>query len=168
MGLLDKFKSIYGQKKKKTAKPMHAVGDKDNMKKRFMSVGSAVDSGKKKDVKDTDDNKADSKKKESDTSAKKKSSRTPLFAPKVLVRPLITEKMSSHPGRYAFEVHPNANRDMVKRAINDLYGILPTKVNIMHQSGKAVRYGRSVGVTKNWKKAVVTLPEGKTIEVFES
>ncbi|MFH0951704.1 MAG: 50S ribosomal protein L23 [Patescibacteria group bacterium] len=163
MGILDKFKSIYGQKKKKTAPPKHAVDN--DQKKRFMAVGSAGDTA---DTKKKDDKKKSGKEKEADKEKKKSSGRTPTFAPFVLIRPLVTEKMSTYPGRYAFAVHPDANRSMVKRAINDLYGIKPVKVNISNLSGKKVRYGRSTGRTKSWKKAVVTLPTGKTIEVFES
>lgn len=160
MGIFDKFKSIYDQSKKKTTAPKHVVKDGDAKKKQFMSVGSADE--KKKDVKAEKGN--DVKK---ETSKEKKQSTTGT-APRVLIRPIITEKLTLRAGTYAFEVDSAANRSQVKAAIYHLYGVRPTRVNIVSVSGKAVRYGRASGFTKFWKKAVVTLPAGKSIEVFES
>ena len=51
------------------------------------------------------------------------------------------------------------------KAIHSIYNVTPTQVNMMRFSGKAVRYGHSSGVTKDWKKAIVTLAAGQTINV---
>lgn len=158
MGIFDKFKSMYGQSKKKTVAPKHVVKDGDAKKKQFMNVGSADEKPKEA---------TEQKSEQKDTAKKEKKVSVTGIAPRILIRPLVTEKISMQPSTYAFEVDPEANRSQVKAAVYQLYGIRPERVNIIAMSGKAVRYGRTSGVTKYWKKAVVTLPAGKTIEVFE-
>ncbi|MFA5135117.1 MAG: 50S ribosomal protein L23 [Patescibacteria group bacterium] len=88
---------------------------------------------------------------------------------RVLLRPLITEKgsMLGVNNQYAFEVAPSSNKVEVRKAIRKVYGIDPIKVNVLNVSGKQVRYGRAEGVTKHWKKAIVTLPEGQKIDIQE-
>lgn len=87
----------------------------------------------------------------------------------IIVRPVITEK-SAHlaaDNKYVFEVDLDATRVDVKSAIRAMYGVAPIKVNVRHVKGKVVRFGRRQGKRKNWKKAIVTLPAGKTIDVYE-
>ena len=87
-----------------------------------------------------------------------------------IVRPLITEKSSARyqdRGEYAFEVHPDASKPQIRHAIEDLFGVKVTRVWTSNQRGKEKRMGRSVGRRPNWKKAIVTLREGDSIEVFE-
>lgn len=87
----------------------------------------------------------------------------------VIVRPLVTEK-SAHlaaVGQYVFEIDPSANKIQVKNAIRAMYAVTPTSVNIQNLDGKDVRYGRTRGTRRDWKKAIVTLPKGKKIEVYE-
>lgn len=160
MGLFDKFRNIYQRSKKKTAAPKHTIkDDRSALKKQFMAVGSSAAAAKPA--------------KESEAPAatkpeKKKKILTSGLAPRVLLRPLVTEKLSLSANTYAFAVAPEANRTMVKQAVWQLYGVKPQTVNIINRSGKAVRYGRASGTTKAWKKAVVILPSGKNIDVFES
>jgi large subunit ribosomal protein L23 len=87
----------------------------------------------------------------------------------VLFRPLVTEKVSnlSAENKYVFEVAITANKIEVAKAIEEVYGIKPVKVNVVKMIGKNTRYGRVAGKKKNWKKAIVSLPEGKTIKVYE-
>jgi large subunit ribosomal protein L23 len=88
----------------------------------------------------------------------------------VIVRPLITEKTSAayqDRGEYAFEVHPQASKTQIRQAIEDLFGVKVTNVWTSNQRGKEKRMGRSIGRRPNWKKAIVTLREGDSIEVFE-
>lgn len=87
----------------------------------------------------------------------------------VIRRPLVTEKSAqmASQGQYAFEVERHANKIQVRDAIRSMYGITPTSVNMLTQEGKKVRSGRTRGQRKGWKKAIVTLPKGKTIEVYE-
>ena len=88
----------------------------------------------------------------------------------VVVRPLITEKTSAayqDRSEYTFEVHPDASKPQIRQAIEDLFGVKVTNVWTSNQRGKEKRMGRSVGRRPNWKKAIVTLREGDSIEVFE-
>ena len=91
------------------------------------------------------------------------------FSNNVIVRPLVTEKASilASLGQYIFEVNVDANRVQVRKSVFALYGVEPISVNIMNMRGKCVRFGRTKGKRKDWKKAVVTLPKGKTIDVYE-
>ncbi len=88
---------------------------------------------------------------------------------KVLVKPLITEKVTDlgAMNKYAFEVSRSANKIEISKAIEDVYGIKPENVNIINMKGKVVTRGRYSGKRKDWKKAVITLPKGKTIQVYE-
>jgi large subunit ribosomal protein L23 len=88
----------------------------------------------------------------------------------VIVKPLITEKTSAayqERGEYAFEVHPDASKPQIRQAIEDLFGVKVTSVWTSNQRGKEKRMGKSIGRRPNWKKAIVTLREGDSIEVFE-
>ena len=87
----------------------------------------------------------------------------------VLRRPIITEKgtlMAEH-NQYAFEVAMDANKVMVKEAVEKRFGVNVLRVNVMRMPGKTRRFGRRVSTTPSWKKAIVTLAPGQTIEVFE-
>lgn len=88
---------------------------------------------------------------------------------KYLIKPIITEKASSLGvyNQYVFEVAPKSNKVEIKKAIENLYGVRPLKVNIINMRGKIVRYGRNFGRTRNWKKAIVTLRSGDKIDVYQ-
>ena len=85
---------------------------------------------------------------------------------RVLSKPLYTEKVTALGifNQYAFIVAPETNKIEVRKAIKKVYGFDPIKVNITNVRGKEVRYGRTEGRTKKWKKAIVTLAEGQKIE----
>ncbi|MBI4135605.1 50S ribosomal protein L23 [Candidatus Uhrbacteria bacterium] len=87
----------------------------------------------------------------------------------VLVRPHISERAQDlQPlNQYVFEVKVNSTKHEVARAIADLYGIKPVAVQMMKVRGKALQFGRTRGETKAWKKAIVTLPAGKIIDVYK-
>jgi large subunit ribosomal protein L23 len=89
---------------------------------------------------------------------------------KVIVRPLITEKGAVNKelyNQYAFEVAPEANKLEVKSAVEQFFGVKVTQVRTMNYRGKIKRMGRHTGKRADWKKAVVTLAEGETIDLFE-
>jgi len=88
---------------------------------------------------------------------------------KILIRPVISEKASilAEDGKYCFVIHPKANKSEVKKAVYSVYGVKPIKVNIININGKFVRFGRRFGKRKDWKKAIVVLPKGKKLEVYE-
>ncbi len=99
------------------------------------------------------------------TGAKKTSSN----AHKVLVKPLITEKAADlgHLNKYVFMVDVDANKVEVAKAILAIYGVKPTSVNIINNKGKQITRGRIAGRRKDWRKAIVTLPKGKSISIYE-
>ena len=88
----------------------------------------------------------------------------------VVVRPLITEKTSAayqDRSEYTFEVHPDASKPQIRQAIEELFGVKVTGVWTSNVRGKEKRMGQSIGRRPNWKKAIVKLREGDTIEIFE-
>ncbi len=87
----------------------------------------------------------------------------------VLRRPIITEKTTllGEQGQYAFEVARDANKAMVKDAVEKRFGVTVLSVNVMRMPGKTRRFGRHVTKTPWWKKAVVTLAPGQSIEVHK-
>jgi large subunit ribosomal protein L23 len=90
----------------------------------------------------------------------------------VLRRPLVTEKSSYQSGRlnqYSFVVSDNATRTQVKDAIETLYDVTVERVNIINTSAKRGRRIRSRQLLirkAGYKKAIVTLAEGQTLEMF--
>ncbi len=87
----------------------------------------------------------------------------------VLLRPIITEKSTSLGilNQYVFAVSAGANKISVAKAIEYRYGIKPLSVNILNYFGKSVHYGRTRGRTSDWRKAIITLPQGKAIDIYE-
>ena len=88
----------------------------------------------------------------------------------IIKRPLLTEKSSSAKelnNQYCFEVDTRAKKMDIKRAVEKLFSVKVTDVRTMQYGGKKKRVGKNIGVTKNWKKAIVTLKDGNSIELFE-
>lgn len=93
----------------------------------------------------------------------------------ILKRPILTEKMlklQETKRQYAFEVDKNANKIEVKRSIQDKFDVIVENVNISIVKGKSKRLNTRRGITRgkrsDWKKAIVTLREGDSINFFES
>ena len=89
----------------------------------------------------------------------------------VILKPVITEKSMAAMGekKYTFLVHPEANKSMIKEAVEKMFeGTKVKNVNTMNLDGKKKRRGMTFGKTAKTKKAVVTLTEdSKEIEIFE-
>ena len=89
----------------------------------------------------------------------------------VILKPVITEKSMAAMGekKYTFLVHPEANKTMIKEAVEKMFeGANEKTVNTMNLDGKTKRRGMTFGKTAKTKKAVVTLTEdSKDIEIFE-
>lgn len=87
----------------------------------------------------------------------------------VIVRPIITEKSSGEmaEGKYTFRVALGATKPEIRRAVETIFKVPVTDVRTMTVQGKLRRQGRTQGYQPDWKKAVVTLAPGKTIEFFE-
>ena len=104
-----------------------------------------------------------------DEPKKKKSSQKLDSSYRVLVRPLVSEKgaLQQSQNKYFFEVSCYTNKIEIKKAIESVYGVNVISVNIMNQRGKKVRFGRTQGRRKGWKKAIVTLKQGERITTVE-
>ena len=85
-----------------------------------------------------------------------------------IVRPLLTEKSSARMalGEYAFEVHPKATKPEIRRAIETLFDVKVAAVRTMVQPSKKKSMGKSTGRVPRWKKAIVQLAEGESIEMY--
>lgn len=85
----------------------------------------------------------------------------------VLLAARITEKTSqlSKENKYVFEVDRRANKSGVKRAVEARYGVGVLSVNMVNIPGKERKRGKQIGWKPGYKKAVVKLKEGQTIEV---
>lgn len=88
----------------------------------------------------------------------------------ILIKPIITEKSTdliSMQNKYSFVVDLRANKTQIKQAVEEIFKVKVNKVNTVRMQGKLRRQGQSVGRTPDYKKAVVTLAEGYSIDVFE-
>ena len=87
----------------------------------------------------------------------------------VLRRPLITEKSTElqAQGKYAFEVAEEANKPLIKQAVEKAFKVEVTAVNVMRVPGRRRKLGRRKVSGPSWKKAIVTLKPGDKIEFFE-
>jgi len=88
---------------------------------------------------------------------------------RILLKPIMSEKatvLESHHS-YAFRVTPHAKKEEIKRAIFQVYGVMPTGVHTLHVQGKHVRFGAYAGKRPDWKKAIVTLKKGESIHIHE-
>lgn len=144
MGLLDKLKK------------------KDKEEKVDIKKSDNVEVAEKQDKKKVAP-KADTKK------TTKTSVANASFSHKVLLKPVISEKAATaeQSGKYTFAVKSDSNKYQVKEAIKETYGIMPKKVRIMNVEGKRTSFGRRTGKRSDWKKAIVELPKGKTINIHE-
>lgn len=88
----------------------------------------------------------------------------------VIRRPLITERgaaLQESANKYLFEVRGDANKVEVKAAVEEMFEVRVAKVNTLNVHGKVKRMGRFQGRRPDWKKAVVTLESGESIDFFE-
>lgn len=87
----------------------------------------------------------------------------------VIRGPVVTEKydrVREVQNAYAFEVDRRASKDEIKAAVKTLFGVDPVGIRTQIVRGKNKRVGRSIGRRPNWKKAIVTLKEGQSIDLF--
>lgn len=89
----------------------------------------------------------------------------------IIKRPLImTEKgqnLREEVNKYLFEVDRRANKMQIRRAVETLFNVTVEDVNTMIVRGRIRRMGRGYAKTQNWKKAIVQVAEGESIEFFE-
>ena len=87
----------------------------------------------------------------------------------VLIAPVVSEKSYSliENGRYAFRVHPKAHKTQIRQAVEELFGVHVENVNVLQVRPKPKRRGLHRGARPGWKKAIVRVRRGETIEIFE-
>lgn len=87
----------------------------------------------------------------------------------ILIRPLVTERSTAlmEQGKYVFEVARAANKIQIADAVAEIFKVKVLSVNTVHVTGKVKRVGRNIGRRRSYKKAIVTLAPGETIQFFE-
>jgi large subunit ribosomal protein L23 len=88
----------------------------------------------------------------------------------VLLRPITTEKtdrLTEQTNQVAFEVDTRANKREIREAVQDIFAVRVTGVRTMIMPGKGRRWGRHITKTPRWKKAVLTLAPGDSIDLAE-
>jgi large subunit ribosomal protein L23 len=92
-----------------------------------------------------------------------------LTSEQILLTPVVSEKSYSGiaENRYTFKVHPDAHKTQIRQAIEELFSVHVERVNIVKVQAKPKRRGLHKGTRPGWKKAIVQVREGETIEIFE-
>lgn len=87
----------------------------------------------------------------------------------VIQRPVLSEKAVAaiDAGKYAFFVHPDANRSQIRDAVETVFEVEVVKINLVKVRGKKKRMGRFLGRSADRKKAIVTLAAGQRIQQLE-
>jgi large subunit ribosomal protein L23 len=167
MSILDVFKKKESEKKPAKKKEQPAAVVKKEDKK---AVKGETPEVKRQTVVTADGRLVETTKKAETKSKKPKQKKEETGdAYKILMFPLVSEKGSylGATNQYVFAVAPQANKIEIRKAIRKVYSVDPIKVNVMNIAGKKIRYGRTEGRTKNWKKAIITLAQGQKIEIQE-
>lgn len=92
-----------------------------------------------------------------------------MIPQQIIIRPILTEKSADREAahnQYTFEVHRQANKIEIRKAIEMVFGVRVDRVRTMVVRGNIRRVGRSFGKTKQWKKAVVSLHPGDSIDLY--
>ena len=86
----------------------------------------------------------------------------------VIIRPIITEHSydQMEDNVYTFEVAKDANKVEIRQAVEEIFGVTVVKVNTLNVKSKPKRVRYQAGYTRTWKKAMVTVEEGQSIEIF--
>jgi large subunit ribosomal protein L23 len=93
-----------------------------------------------------------------------------LHPNEVLLAPVVSEKSyeqieSGH--KYSFRVHPDAHKTQIRQAVEELFGVHVQSVNVIQVRSKPKRRGLSRGRRPGWKKAIVKIGAGESIEIFQ-
>jgi large subunit ribosomal protein L23 len=92
-----------------------------------------------------------------------------LHPNQILLEPVVTEKSYEliEDGKYSFRVHPEAHKTQVRQAVEELFSVHVEGVNVVKVKPKPKRRGMRPGRKPGWKKAIVQLRQGESIEIFE-
>lgn len=93
-----------------------------------------------------------------------------MEAREIIIRPIISERSYDvmENNVYTFEVHKNANKIEIAKAIEQIFDVKVVKVNTLNVKPKPKRMRYNTGKTRSWKKAMVTLQAGDSIEIFSA
>jgi large subunit ribosomal protein L23 len=88
----------------------------------------------------------------------------------ILVKPVLSEKTTdlATGHKYVFRVPMAANKNMIRKAVKEIFNVSPVKINVMKMRGRRKRVRYHYGYTSSWKKAIVTLTKNEKIELFEN
>ena len=91
-----------------------------------------------------------------------------MTAHEIIIRPIVSERSYSmmEENKYTFEVHKDANKYQIKDAVEEIFNVKVVRVNTMSVKPKTTRVRYIAGKTRSWKKAIVTVAEGQSIEIF--
>jgi large subunit ribosomal protein L23 len=91
-----------------------------------------------------------------------------LHPNEILLAPVVSEKSYSliEDRKYSFKVHPDAHRTQIRQAVEELFEVHVEAVNVSKIPSKPKRRGMTKGRKPGWKKAIVQIREGETIEIF--
>ena len=92
-----------------------------------------------------------------------------LHPSEVLISPVVSEKSYSRipTGQYTFKIHKDAHKTQVRQAVEELFNVHVEGVNIVKVQSKPKRRGMRPGRKPGWKKAIVQVRQGESIEIFE-
>jgi large subunit ribosomal protein L23 len=92
-----------------------------------------------------------------------------MHAHQIVLAPIVSEKSYSGSvhGSYTFRVHSDAHKTQIRQAVEELFEVDVVRVNVLKVQPKPRRRGAIRGHKPGWKKAIVQLKDGQTIEVFE-
>ncbi len=92
-----------------------------------------------------------------------------LHPNEVLLAPVVSEKSYSllTDRKYSFRVHPDAHKTQIRQAVEELFGVKVEDVKVLKVASKPKRRGLFRGRRPGWKKAIVQLREGESIEIFQ-
>ncbi len=162
--------AIFGKNKKSSfAKAPEDKEDEKKEEKKASVSSSPKKEVKKETMKDLYGGVKESKGTSSKSKNVKEAKTKYNSAYKNLIKPLITEKAANlaTENKYVFEVSVDSNKIEVAKSVEEVYGVKTINVNILNMEGKRKKQGRIIGKRKDWKKAIVTLKKGQTIDIYE-
>lgn len=93
-----------------------------------------------------------------------------MVAEDIIIKPIVTEKSNTgvQLGRYTFEVNKKATKIDIANAVEKIFGVKVLKVNTISVKGKEKKVGKSIGMTSDWKKAIVTIDTNPADKIYSS
>ena len=91
-----------------------------------------------------------------------------MIAEEIIIKPIVTERssMDLQEGKYTFKVNKKATKVEIAKAVEKLFGVKVLSVNTISVKGKEKRVGAHVGMTSDWKKAIVTIDTNPSEETY--